>query len=100
MDWKDKAIEHLDKAERAGIPCRYLFGIPGCHDCPFYEAKYCILGGWLSSRDSIARHNYRVNEWRANVMPDSCPLKEREITSFAPNAKCAGDGREADIPSH
>jgi len=83
-------IENTEDSSALSVESTNLFVIPGCHDCPFYEAKYCILGGWLSAIDGIARNNYRVNEWRAEVMPESCPLKERAITSFVPNSKLTG----------
>ena len=80
-----KESENENNAEAGSVESSDLFGIDGCHDCPFYEQKYCGLAQWLNHRGH-SFHAFVVNEWRTEKMPEGCPLKTITPTFF-PNAK-------------
>lgn len=52
--------------------------IKGCHDCPCYGDEYCQLAIWMMVRNidrGDCKTTFRLNEWRAETMPNDCPLK-------------------------
>ena len=73
-------------ASDVGVGYGALFGISGCDNCPFNDAKYCKLLQWLASESGTEANAWVCDEWRAGTMPEKCPLKKRALT-FVPNVQ-------------